>query len=103
MSNNWLVLLDSRAEEDISLAAQWYAEERLELALEFLDAVDTVFGLIAQFPQAYQEVAPGIRRILTRKFPFCIYYTIDNQRLTVFAILHASRSPETWQQRFDER
>jgi toxin ParE1/3/4 len=101
VSTNWLVLLDSRAEEDIDSAAQWYAEERLELALEFLNAVDAAFDLIAQFPQAYQEVAPGIRRVLTRKFPFCVYYTIDDKRLTVFAVLHASRSSETWRQRLD--
>ncbi|MBE9246551.1 type II toxin-antitoxin system RelE/ParE family toxin [Microcystis aeruginosa LEGE 00239] len=101
MSTNWLVFLDRRAEEDIDSAAQWYAEERLELALEFLNAVDAAFDLIAQFPQAYQEVAPGIRRVLTRKFPFCVYYTIDDKRLTVFAVLHASRSSETWQQRLD--
>ena len=101
MSTNWLVFLDRRAEEDIDSAAQWYAEERLELALEFLNAVDAAFDLIAQFPQAYQEVAPGIRRVLTRKFPFCVYYTINDKRLTVFAVLHASRSSETWQQRLD--
>jgi toxin ParE1/3/4 len=101
VSTNWLVFLDRRAEEDIDSAAQWYAEERLELALEFLNAVDAAFDLIAQFPQAYQEVAPGIRRVLTRKFPFCVYYTIDDKRLTVFAVLHASRSSETWQQRLD--
>lgn len=101
MSTNWLVFLDRRAEEDIDSAAQWYAEERLGLALEFLNAVDAAFDLIAQFPQAYQEVAPGIRRVLTRKFPFCVYYTIDDKRLTVFAVLHASRSSETWQQRLD--
>jgi plasmid stabilization system protein ParE len=101
VSTNWLVFLDRRAEEDIDSAAQWYAEERLELALEFLNAVDAAFDLIAQFPQAYQEVAPGIRRVLTRKFPFCVYYTINDKRLTVFAVLHASRSSETWQQRLD--
>ncbi len=72
MSAKKPVLLDSRAEEDIDAAAQWYAEQQLELALEFLDAVDAGFELIAQFPQADQEVAPGIRRILTKKFPFSI-------------------------------
>jgi toxin ParE1/3/4 len=95
------ILLDFRAEKDIDSAAVWYAEERLELALEFLNAVDAAFELIAQFPQAYREVAPGVRRVLIKKFPFCIYYAVDDECLTVVAVLHASRSSETWQQRLD--
>lgn len=49
MSANLPIVLDSRAEEDIDAAAQWYANQRLELAQDFLDAVDAVFELIALF------------------------------------------------------
>ena len=101
MSANLPIVLDSRAEEDIDAAAQWYANQRLELAQDFLDAVDAVFELIAQFPQAHPEVDPGIRRVLTKRFPFCVYYTVDNERVTVFAVLHTRRSPNTWQQRLE--
>jgi len=52
VSNNLPVVLDSRAEEDIDAASQWYAEQRLELALEFLKTVDATFEFISQFPQA---------------------------------------------------
>ncbi|KAM3092609.1 type II toxin-antitoxin system RelE/ParE family toxin [Phormidesmis sp. 146-12] len=99
MSDNLPIVLDSRAEEDLDAAAQWYAEQRIELALEFLDAVDAVFAVIVQFPQVGREVAAGIRRVLTKKFPFCVYYVIDDGRLTVFAILHLRQSPDTWLQR----
>ncbi len=94
-------MLDSRAEEDIDAAAKWYAEQRIELALEFLEAVDVVFQFIAQFPQASHEVDSGIGRALTKKFPFCIYYTVDAERVTVFAVLHIRRSPDSWQQRLE--
>ncbi|WP_445634288.1 hypothetical protein [Nostoc sp. DSM 114161] len=40
--------------------------------------------MIAQFTQAYREVAPEISRILTKKLPFWIYYAIANEHLTVF-------------------
>ncbi len=99
--NKWIILLDYRASEDIDSAVRWYSEKQMELALEFLNAVDAVFESISQLPQSYQEVVPGIRKAMTRKFPFCVYYTVDNNRLIVFAILHASRNSETWQQRLD--
>ncbi len=31
--------------------------------------------------------------------PYLIYYAIANEHLTIFAVLHASRSPEIWPQR----
>lgn len=101
MSANLPVIIDLRAQEDIDAAARWYAQERLELALNFLDTVDIAFEGIAQFPQACPLVAPGIRRALTKKFPFCIYYTVDDERVTVFAVLHIRRSSDTWQQRLE--
>jgi toxin ParE1/3/4 len=101
VSANLPIFLDSRAEEDLDIAAQWYAEQRTELSLEFLDAVDAVFEFIAQFPQAGREVSDGIRRVLTKKFPFCIYYKVDDGQVIVFAVLHFRRSPDAWQQRLE--
>jgi plasmid stabilization system protein ParE len=101
VSANLPIFLDSRAEEDLDIAAQWYAEQRTELSLEFLDAVDAVFEFIAQFPQAGREVSDGIRRVLTKKFPFCIYYKVDDGQVIVFAVLHFRRSPNAWQQRLE--
>lgn len=102
MSANLPIVLDQKAEEDIDAAAQWYAQDRLELALKFLDTVDATFEWIAQFPQACPQIAPGIRRALTKKFPFCIYYTVHNDCVKVLAVLHIRRSSDTWQQRLEE-
>jgi plasmid stabilization system protein ParE len=95
------IVLDFRAEEDIDAAAQWYAQQSSELAIKFLEAIDVAFDFIAQFPQASQEIDLGIRRTLTKKFPFFIYYTVDDECVTVFAVLHIRRSPYSWQQRLE--
>lgn len=101
MSASLPIVLDSRAEEDLDAAAQWYAEQGTELALEFLDAVDAVFEFIAKFPQASQEISARVRRVLTKKFPFCVYYMVDDGRVIVVAVLHFRRSPDAWQQRLE--
>lgn len=101
MSFNLPILLDVRAEEDIDTAAQWYANERSDLALAFLSAVDDVFERIAQFPQAYPEVEAGTRKALMKRFPFCVYYTIDIDSITIVAVLHLRQSPGSWRSRFD--
>ncbi|MCL6436705.1 MAG: type II toxin-antitoxin system RelE/ParE family toxin [Leptolyngbyaceae cyanobacterium HOT.MB2.61] len=66
MSAKLPIFLDSRAEEDLDTAAQRYAEQHTELALEFLDAVDEVFEFIAQFPQAGREVPKQGERFLMK-------------------------------------
>ena len=99
MSAKLPVVLDARAEVDLDAAAQWYAKERVELAFEFFEAIDIAIGYIAQFPQSGREVTTGIRRVLTKKFPFCLYYTIEDGQVIIIAILHFRRGSDTWQQR----
>ncbi|HLP90925.1 MAG TPA: type II toxin-antitoxin system RelE/ParE family toxin [Nostocaceae cyanobacterium] len=99
MSANLPILLDTRAEEDIDAAAQWYAEQNPELALEFLDAVNSVFERLTQFPLSCPEIKSNIRRTLTNKFPFCVYYSVNENYINILAVLHIRRSPDTWQQR----
>jgi plasmid stabilization system protein ParE len=99
VSNRLPFLLDARAEADLDEAAQWYADQRQELAIDFLNNVDAVFSLIMQFPRLGLEVAPGIRRVLTKRFPFCVYYAIDDGGIVVFAILHLRRNSDVWLRR----
>jgi toxin ParE1/3/4 len=95
------VLFDPRAEADIDEIAQWYAQERAELALDFLAVLDAAVAIVAQFPEASPEIAPKVRRILTRRFPFCVYYSTGDDRIVVFAVLHVRRRPETWRKRLE--
>lgn len=50
-------------------------------------------------PQSYQELQAGIRRALTRQFPYAIYFAIDGEVIAILAVLHTARDPEEWQYR----
>ena len=41
----------------------------------------------------------NIRRTLTRRFPFGIFYIVINQKIVVLAVLHVRRDPHLWQKR----
>ena len=51
--------------------------------------------LSESFPVVYQDV----RRALTKRFPYGIYFVLDDSRIIVIAIFHAKRNPKTWQRR----
>jgi plasmid stabilization system protein ParE len=87
------------ADADIEAAFQWYQTEQPGLGLEFLDKLRTAYRSIVDNPFKYQELRSGIRRALTKRFPYAIYFTIDDQIILVIAVLHTARDPAEWQWR----
>jgi toxin ParE1/3/4 len=40
-----------------------------------------------------------IREALLTKFPFCLYYVIESDRIEIISVFHTSRDPQVWQGR----
>jgi plasmid stabilization system protein ParE len=93
------LLIRAAAETDLLLATEWYETRATGLGTEFLRAVDVCFGLLRRMPQAYQLVAPAVRRARLRRFPFSVYYVATPERIAILAVLHARRDPREWQSR----
>jgi len=87
------------AASDIVLAREWYDDRRLGLGSEFIQSLEDAVGLIAEFPEAFPEIAAGHRRAILRRFPYFLYYRIDQEGIEVLACLHGSRSPDAWRSR----
>ena len=51
---------------------------------------------ISIFPTAWMEVKPEIRRCIMHKFPYNIYYSIQNDIILILAIAHQHRKPDYW-------
>lgn len=47
----------------------------------------------------FQEVAPRIRRALTKRFPYGLYYQVEADMILVLGIFHSSRDPKVWKRR----
>ncbi|MEH1791988.1 MULTISPECIES: type II toxin-antitoxin system RelE/ParE family toxin [unclassified Nostoc] len=84
-------------------AVNFYAERRVELAQAFINAIeDTIFRII-QSPNRWAIVEENIRRCLTRKFPYGILYTIEEDYILILAVMHCSREPGYWKERVQEK
>lgn len=90
---SYTIRLREEAENDLIEAASWYQQQREGVGHEFLDEVLIVIQSIPENPHSYPAIHLDIRRVVLRKFPFCVFYKIQLDTIIVFAVLHASRSP----------
>ncbi|SRR6266487_3221784 len=88
-----------QAQLDVEDAALWYESRRPGLGARFLDEVDYVVERIRVSPLQFPEIEPGIRRGLTRRFPYSVYFSIIEERIEIIAVLHQYRHPDTWKKR----
>lgn len=58
----WRILLRPSAEEDLPEAQGWYDSRVHGLGSEFREAVDGLFGRLAESPEIYPLVYRGFRR-----------------------------------------
>jgi toxin ParE1/3/4 len=84
---------------DVEAAYEWYESEESGLGIEFLDELRGAYHRIADGPLKYQELRPNLRRALTKRFPYAIYFSIEGEAVVVLAVLHARRDPAEWQRR----
>lgn len=87
------------AEQDIDYAFGWYRINAPHVANRFLDALDAVFALIVERPELFPVAYRDLRRATVRRFPFSVYYRVNDADVTVFAVLHQHRADEIWRKR----
>jgi plasmid stabilization system protein ParE len=86
--------------QEYAEATQYYAEITTSLATGFVSQVEEGINIILLNPQAWPPIEEDVRRYLTKRFPFGIYYTIEeNENVIIHAIMHLSRKPGYWKAR----
>jgi len=94
------LIVTPEAEADLTDAYQWYEQRVRGLGAEFLLCVDAVMAAIERNPQLYPVVHKGVvRRALTRRFPYGVFFVEAEQSVSVIGVIHAKRKPQVWQDR----
>ena len=93
------VRLRPEAEQDLSDAAAWYEEQLPGLGHRFLDNVLQAFSSVSEAPLMYSVVHRNTRRALIHRFPFGVYYLVEDTSIVVIAVMHGSRDPRRWKTR----
>src|SRR5690348_7511499 len=87
------------ADSELAEARQWYARQRENLDLEFMESIDDALLRIVRNPHLYPIVYRTLRRAVVRRFPFAVFYEVTADEVQVVAVFHSRRDPERWKSR----
>ena len=94
-----------QAYRDFEEAVDYYAREAGEdVALSFIEAVESAFRAIAAHPTAgspryaYELDLPGLRVRSTKRYPYLIFYVEREAYIDIWRVLHAQRDIPGWMQ-----
>jgi toxin ParE1/3/4 len=80
-------------------AQDWYEGEAAGLGRRFRQAVDAMVERMSDNPRQFPTVFKNVRRALLRRFPYSLFFVVEDDALIVIACFHASRDPSRWQGR----
>ena len=90
-------------EDDVANGYMWYEQKSRGLGEEFLRMFYARAQEIQRNPLLYQTVYKGFRRCLLRRFPYTIYFNIDEQSVIVYGLFHCARNPKAINKNLRER
>ncbi len=83
----------ANARDDVDLALAWYERQRRGLGLEFLDCVEAAVASIQDNPKMYQIRYSCFRCCVIHRFPFSIFYTIEDHEIVVHSVFDNRQNP----------
>ena len=85
------VIFRPAAVEDVVEAAVWYEAHAPGLGEELIDEIPNYSALFGRNGE--------IRRVLTERFPYKIFFCVAGETLYVHAVLHGARHDRRWRER----
>jgi len=90
------VRTSSAAELEITESLQFYFQESLDAAVDFMDELDEARELIGRQPTLYPLYFEDVRVKQLDRFPFSIYFSIGEDDVYILSVAHTSRKPDFW-------
>jgi len=80
--------------DDVESAFRWYEIQRRGLGFEFLDCIEVSLTDILTFPEMHEVCYASFRRSVIRKFPFSIFYTIEEDKIVIHSVFDNRQDPQ---------
>ena len=87
------------ANTELLEAIHYYQGVSPGLAALFVAKVNSALQLIYDNPEAFQRVDLDLRQIPLGKFPYSLFYALEQNIIRVVAVAHHKRKPGYWKNR----
>ena len=84
------------AKLEIDDAREYYNLQTEKLGDSFRDDIKSCIDRIVLFPELYPRVVQDIRKSLLHRFPYSLFYVIEDETIIVLSVAHQSRKPHYW-------
>jgi len=93
------VVWTPEANEDLLDARAWYDDVSTDLGGRFALAVEATVDAIVEHPLQFPIIHRNRRRAGVRRFPYSVFFELQEHRIVVIACFHGRRNPRRWQSR----
>lgn len=77
-------------------ARTWYGEQSPAAEAGFVDEFERAIEQIVISPGRWPLSLAGTRRFVFRRYPYCLYYRLEGDLVTVYAAAHDKRRVGYW-------
>lgn len=84
------------AERELNDAAAYFERERPGLGGAFIAEIERCTAAALGYPEAGKVATGSIRRLLCRRFPYALLYTVRPNELRILAAMNLRRRPAYW-------
>ena len=83
-----------QAKSDIQSATDWYENQQQGLGKKFKQQIIKAIDAIGDPVRGYGFVYINLSRVFVEKFPYCIYFIMDEvkQTVVIYAVLHGKQN-----------
>ena len=90
-----------QAEDDLVEGYNFYENQEQGVGAYFLDSLYSDIESLILYAGIHGIRHNGYRRMLSKRFPFGIYYTISGDEIMVHAVIDCRKNPTWIRSRFD--
>jgi len=92
----------SLAEQDLEEGYRFYERQGMGVGAYFLDSLFADIDSLAIYAGVHRVVF-GYHRMLAKRFPFAVYYKVEQEEARVYAVLDCRRNPAWIRRRLRRR
>jgi len=90
-------------DDDLLQAEEWYDQQEPGLGQKFLKDVFETINRLLQNPFLYYKryPRPQVRWVYTHRFPYRIIFSVIDNTVIVYAVIHGARHDRYWKTRLE--